>query len=159
MPPDAALAGACSAHESKLAMIRDFKTTDTDAVVAVWRKASEFAHPFLTETFLDAEAQALREVYLAHAKTQVIEIEGNVAGFIAMAGNAVAGLFIDPDHHRQGLGRALVDKVRAEHGQLTVEVFKHNAVGRPFYTGYGFEVIDSYVHEPSGQITIRMKLD
>jgi len=139
-------------------MIREFEVQDTDAVVAIWRKASELAHPFLTKEFLDKEAEALRTVYLAHAKTWVIEADARVAGFIAMAGSEVAGLFLDPHFHRRGLGKALVDKAVAENGSLTVEVFKKNVIGRRFYDGYGFRPVDEYFHEPSGQATLRMKL-
>ncbi|AKI02542.1 acetyltransferase [Hoeflea sp. IMCC20628] len=140
-------------------MIREFESRDTDAVVAIWRKASELAHPFLTGEFLDTEADALRNVYLAHAKTQVLEMDGRVVGFIAMAGNEVAGLFLDPAYHRRGLGKALVDKIASEEGTLTVDVFKHNAIGRRFYDGYGFQPVGEYVHEASGQVTLRMKLE
>jgi putative acetyltransferase len=139
-------------------MIREFETQDTDAVVDVWRKASELAHPFLTKQFLDTEADALRTVYLAHAKTLVVEIDTRVIGFIAMAGNEVAGLFLDPGFHGHGLGRALVDKVAAETGSLTVEVFEQNAIGRRFYERYGFRQVDVYTHATSGQVTLRMKL-
>lgn len=139
-------------------MIRSYELQDTDAVVDIWRRASELAHPFLTKDFLDTEAEALRTVYLAHAKTWVIEADAHVVGFVSMAGNEVAGLFLDPAYHRRGLGKALVDKVAADHGALTVEVFKQNVIGRDFYDGYGFLPVDEYVHEPSGQATLRMKL-
>lgn len=137
-------------------MIRKFKQQDTDAVVSIWRAASELAHPFLTPAFLDKEADALRNIYLKFAETSVTEVDGAVIGFIAMAGNEVAGLFLDPAYHGRGLGKALLDKAVAEKGDLTVEVFKKNIIGRHFYDAYGFCGTEEFVHEPSGQITIKM---
>ena len=50
----------------------------------------------------------------------------------------------------------MVDKAVAEKGPLTVEVFKNNVIGRRFYDSYGFQHVDEFVHEASGQDTIRM---
>lgn len=139
-------------------MIRKYKDQDTNAVISSWRIASELAHPFLETEFLDSEAIALRDVYLKYAETWVLEIDETVVGFIAMAENDVAGLFLDPQYHGQGLGKALMDKAVAEKGDLTVEVFKDNVIGRRFYERYGFVGSEEFTHEASGQVTIRMAL-
>lgn len=139
-------------------MIRQFREDDTDAVVTAWRLASERAHPFLSKAFLDREAEALRTVYLGVAETWVCEADGRVVGFIALIENEVAGLFLDPRHHRRGLGKAMLDKAVSVKGALKVEVFKQNTSGRQFYAAYGFRALDECVHEPSGQATVQMVL-
>ena len=137
-------------------MIRKYKSEDADAVVLMWRISSDLAHPFLTKEFLDKEADNIRNVHLAMAETWVTEINGNVVGFIALVGEEIGGLFLDPRYHGRGLGRALVDKAVAEKGALKVEVFKENVIGRRFYNSYGFRSTEEFFHEASGQMTLRM---
>lgn len=136
-------------------MIREFKKEDTETVIDVWRKASELAHPFLSTQFLDEQTQQMRDVYLVYAQTWVVEVDKKVVGFIAMTDNAIGGLFLAPDFHGQGLGRALVDKALHEKGALTVEVFKDNQIGRKFYTSYGFTGDEEFLHELTGQMVLK----
>ena len=138
-------------------MIRKYKNEDVDAVVSSWRVASELAHPFLTKEFLDQEADNVRDVYLIYAETWVTEINGSVAGFIALVDDEIGGLFLDPRYHGQGLGKAMVDKAVAEKDHLLkVEVFKENIIGRRFYETYGFRYAGEFLHEGSSQPTLRM---
>ncbi len=137
-------------------MIRRFVKEDTYAVVATWRSASALAHPFLTQAFIDREAENVRNVYLALAETWVTEIDGEVVGFIALIEDVVGGLFLDPAYHGKGYGRAMLDKAVAERGALQVEVFKENGSARRFYAAYGFQGSEEFTHELSGQRTIRM---
>ena len=139
-------------------MIRDFEPRDTETLVTIWRRASALAHPFLPPDFIEAEAENLRSVYLKFAHTWVIEVEGQVVGFAAVVDQALAGLFLDPAHHGRGFGRALVDRAVAETGPLTVEVFEHNALGRRFYTAYGFVGSDVTVHAPTGQQVLHLHM-
>lgn len=137
-------------------MIRKYEDEDIEAVVSSWRLSSELAHPFLTTAFLDQEDDNVRNVYLAFAETWVTEVNDQVVGFIALVENEIGGLFLDPTFHRQGLGKAMVDLAVAEKGALTVEVFKANTLGRRFYDGYGFKANEEFLHQASGQPTIRM---
>ena len=137
-------------------MIRKYKESDVDAVVASWRAASELAHPFLTKAFLDEEEGNVRNVYLKIAETWVTEVDGDVVGFIALVDDEIGGLFLDPDYHGRGLGKDMVDRAVAEKGAMTVEVFKLNSIGRRFYNAYGFEYTDEGLHDPTGQIIVRM---
>jgi putative acetyltransferase len=139
-------------------LIREYRSEDTDALVAIWRAASELAHPFLTDTFMEQEAINLRELYFPNAETWVIEDDGKPAGFVALVGDEIGGLFLDPSLHGRGLGKALVDHVVALKGPLRVEVFEKNTIGRRFYERYGFEEVSNYVHEPSGEMTLRLAL-
>ena len=137
-------------------MIRKYDKHDIEVVVSLWRSASEIAHSFLSKDFLDQEDDNMRNIYLAFAETWVTEVEGTVVGFIALIEDEIGGLFLDPDFHGQGLGRALVDKAVIQKGPLKVEVFKENIIGRRFYDAYGFRETEEFIHEASGQTTLRM---
>ena len=137
-------------------MIRKFAKEDTDAVVATWRSASALAHPFLSQDFIDREAENVRNVYLALAETWVTEVDGKVVGFVSLIEDLVGGLFLDPAYHGRGYGKAMLDKAVAEKGALQVEVFAENASARRFYEAYGFQAREEFVHELSGQASIRM---
>ena len=139
-------------------MIRDYKTNDTDVLIDIWEKANALAHPFLARDFVAFVKDAMRNMYLPNAETWVIEEHGTPIGFIAMMGNEIGGLFLDPDHHGQGHGRAMVDHAVGLKGPLRVEVFKDNQVGRPFYERYGFEFVEEYLHDQSGAITFRLSM-
>lgn len=142
-------------------MIREFISSDTDAVVDAWQRASNLAHPFLTPAFLAQEAHNVRHIYVVHAETWVAEMAGQVVGFIALIASEdvceVGGLFLDPAFHGQGIGKALMDKAVAEKGPLKVEVFQRNAIGRRFYAAYGFVASGEYFHEASGQMTLQLR--
>lgn len=139
-------------------MIREYTENDIDALIAIWEKANALAHPFLTTDFVAFVKDAMRNMYLPNAETWVLEEDGKPIGFIAMIGNEIGGLFLDPDHHGRGQGRAMVEHVVDLKGPLRVEVFKDNKVGRPFYERYGFEYVEEYLHEQSGAITVNMSM-
>jgi putative acetyltransferase len=83
---------------------------------------------------------------------------GRIAGFVALLGREVAGLFVDPGSRRRGIGRALVDHAQRLKGDLEVEVFKDNALGRSFYRKYGFIEACEEVHAETGFGVLRLKL-
>ncbi len=139
-------------------MIRDYKPVDASALVTIWLAASAVAHPFLSEEFISQEADNLRDAYLCNTRTWVIEHEGASAGFIALMGNEIGGLFLGPRFHGKGMGKALLEHARSLVSPLEVEVFANNKVGRPFYERQGFVEMRRYLHDETGQDVIRMIL-
>ena len=137
--------------------IRHYVESDLDAVLSSWEIATRLAHPFMTDAFIARERLNVAEVYMPNTDTWVIEVEGSVAGFIALMGNEVGALFLQPKYHGRGAGKALMDKAQELHGDLEVEVFKQNSIGRKFYSQYGFEYLEEKLHEPTGQQVLRLK--
>ncbi|MBL4785939.1 MAG: GNAT family N-acetyltransferase [Cohaesibacteraceae bacterium] len=139
-------------------MIRNYQPTDIDCVVSVWRKASELAHPFLTREFLDTEADAVRNIYPQYAEIRVTLVDNQVVGFIAMLEDEIGGLFLDPQYHGIGLGRAMIKDAVSQRATINVEVFEKNAIGRRFYEKCGFIFEKEAFHEASNQPTLRLSL-
>ena len=137
--------------------IRQYKESDLDSVLNSWEVATRLAHEFMTNDFIAQERKNVAEVYLPNTDTWVAEIDGEVKGFIALMGNEVGAIFLQPDCHGKGIGKALMDKARELHGNLEVEVFKRNVIGRNFYSKYGFEHLEEKFHEPTGQEVLRLK--
>ncbi|WP_372423175.1 GNAT family N-acetyltransferase [Salinarimonas chemoclinalis] len=111
---------------------------DADACLAVWRDASRAGHPFLGENALAADAVLVRDVYLPKAEIAVAEEDGRVVGFVALLGDIVGGLFVDPAWHGRGIGRALVLHAAERKGGLAVDVYEANTGARAFYRRLGF---------------------
>ncbi len=137
-------------------MIRKYKDSDVDAVVSVWRTASDLAHPFLSKAFQDKEQENVRNIYPQFAEIWVKEIDDSVVGFVALIENEVGAIFLDPTRHGQGIGREMMDHAIRQKGDVTLDVFKENTIGRRFYDRYGFKAMKEYLHEDSGQMTITM---
>ncbi len=139
-------------------MIREYKTEDTEALISIWENAEAPAHPFLSSKVRDQVRRDMRSLYLPNAEIWVLEDDGVPVGFIAMIDKEIGGLFLDPSQQGKGLGRAMVDHVVAIKGPLTVEVFKDNKIGLPFYERYGFAVTGEGMFEASGDETFRMAM-
>lgn len=139
-------------------MIRKYQPEDRDEVLSVWAAATALAHPFLSESFLKQEREDIRNVHLLKADTWVWEADGRVVGFISLLGTEVGAVFVDPRFQRSGIGWVLMNHARALRGELEVEVFRDNTVGRRFYAKYGFEPMLQRVHEPTGLQVVRLRL-
>lgn len=137
-------------------MIRPFTTDDKDAVMAIWRATSAYAHPFLSAEFTEMAHDMIRDQFLDMAETWIIADNGKPVGFIALIGQEIGGLFLLPDLHGRGFGRALVDHAVTRKGTLELDVFSENAVGRRFYDSYGFASGAERLDEMSGHKVIRM---
>lgn len=138
-------------------LIRQYLETDLDGVLSSWESASKIAHPFLKEEFLDTERYNIPNVYLPNTDTWVAEVDGIAVGFIALMGNEVGAIFLDPKFHGIGIGKSLMDKAQELHETLEVEVFKANSIGRKFYDRYGFQFLAESIHEPTKQEVLRLK--
>jgi putative acetyltransferase len=139
-------------------MIRKYQSADREEVLNIWDGASALAHPFLSQEFLELERYNIPNVYLPKAETWVWETDGHVVGFISLLGNEVGAIFVDPEFHRSGIGRALMDRARALRGELEVEVFERNLLGRAFYAKLGFEFMHKKVHDQTGCELMRLRL-
>jgi len=137
-------------------MIRKYEEKDLEAEIEVWFKASSLAHPFLSEAFMEGEKDNIRNVYSKVAETWVAEIDGSLVGFISLIGNEVGALFVDPEFHGKKIGKALMDFAVAQRGNLFLDVFKRNTIGRRFYARYGFAPEYEHVFEQTGDAIIRL---
>ncbi len=138
-------------------IVREYQAEDLDAVLSSWENATRLAHPFMTDEFLDQERDNIPNLYLPNAETWVIEQAGQVIGFIALLGNEVGAIFVQPEFHGTGAGKALMDKAHALRGDLEVEVFEANRIGRHFYQRYGFTPLSESIHEPTGNPLVRLQ--
>lgn len=139
-------------------MIRKYQPADCEDLLNLWARASALGHPFLSQEFLELERHNIPNVYLPNAETWIWETDGHVVGFISLLGNEVGGIFVDPGFHRSGIGRALIDRAQALRGELEVEVFERNLLGRAFYAKLGFELMCQKVHNQTGLKVLRLRL-
>ena len=137
-------------------VIRNYQERDLKDLLIAWERASRIAHSFMPEAFFDEERYNIPHLYLPNADTWVGVVDDKVVGFIALIENEVGGLFVDPSYHGIGIGRALMDKAQELHGDLEVDVFKENSIGRRFYDRYGFKFLNQKIWEDTGDIIFRL---
>ncbi|MGB3492649.1 MAG: GNAT family N-acetyltransferase [Elainellaceae cyanobacterium] len=138
--------------------IREYRADDLGGIMSSWEHANELAHSFLPKEFVDQVRNDIPNLYLPNAETWVADYDGTILGFIALIGNEIGAIFVEPESHGTGIGRALVDKAQELRGDLEVEVFELKAIGRKFYSKYGFKLMSESIHEDTGNKVLRLKL-
>jgi putative acetyltransferase len=137
--------------------IRQYQASDLKNLMVAWENANALAHPFLQEDFVAQVRKDIPALYLPNADTWVAKVENHIVGFIALIGNEVGAIFLQPEHHGKRIGKMMMDKAQELHGSLELEVFKKNTIGRKFYSEYGFELLEEKIHEPTGEPVLRLK--
>jgi putative acetyltransferase len=140
-------------------VIRAYRPADLEAMLRVWYEASIIAHDFLPAEFFEAERERIPSLYVPIAETWVAEVQDQLVGFIALLGENVGGLFVDPAHQGRGIGRRLLDHARdLRRGHLTVEVFAANPRALAFYERYGFVLRSRHIDDETEQPVLRLRL-
>ena len=127
-----------------MSQIRPARATDSDVLLALWERSVRATHDFLSEADIVAlrpdVAQALDDEWL---ELWVLADGDDVPiGFMGLAGDDIAALFLGPAQRGRGGGRRLVAHAQGlRGGELTVDVNEQNPAARGFYEALGFVVV------------------
>jgi ribosomal protein S18 acetylase RimI-like enzyme len=133
-------------------LIRPYQSGDFKIATVLWRRAREQALPEFQRikghTFEEDQAY-FWDVILTHNDVWVAEVDGEVTAFLAIAGDFIDQLYVDPAYQRKGLGTALLEHARAlspEH--LWLFTLQINTNARTFYEKNGFYIARLGVSPP-----------
>ena len=106
--------------------------------------------------FIWKPATAVKSAARLVCPTALSRTLGGIVGFMAMIGEHVDQLYVDPSHQRSGIGSALLgEALKAAPGRTTLDVFEQNTPARAFYEKHGFEARDRWMNEEEGAIDLR----
>ena len=97
-------------------IIRPYRPEDFGPVNHVWRRARPTAFPeFQARKGHTSEEDRcyFRNVILVETSILVAEVDGCVIGFMAMTGDVIAHLYVDPDNQRRGIGTSLIASAKS----------------------------------------------
>src|SRR5207245_1542411 len=79
--------------------------------------------------------------FLPANETWVVEVGGEVAGYVAFTAEWLNHLFVHPDHQGRGIGPVLLARVMADGRPKQLWTFQKNARARRFYEQRGFTAV------------------
>jgi GNAT superfamily N-acetyltransferase len=121
--------------------IRVAKPEEREALEDLQRRASLALPEYREQLQAHPDAIHLPPAQVANGQVLVAELGGRVAGFAALVGGELDGLFVEPKLWRRRVGEALVDaathEARRKGLALTVVA---NPTAREFYERCGFSL-------------------
>jgi putative acetyltransferase len=138
-------------------MIRYYRATDIDQILAIWLSASIEAHDFIESTFWKLKISEMRDVYIPASETFVYEAEGEIVGFYSLYGNNLAAIFVTPGSQSKGVGSVLLDDAKHRRESLQLTVYKENTPSIKFYEKNGFTLLGEQIDEHTGHPELIME--
>ena len=121
-----------------------------DSLLAIWLEGNLQAHSFIPKNYWLDNQVAVREG-LAQARIFVKETDGKAVGFLGLVEEAIAGLFVKEQFQKQGIGEALIQRVKDEKKILTLTVYENNQAALLFYERQGFRRVRSQIDPETQQ--------
>lgn len=105
-----------------------------------WRASTELPK-YREQLVANPDAIHLPPAQIANGQVIVAELDGDIAGFAAVVGGELDGLFVEPDLWGGGIGKALINAAghQARQKGLTLTVIAAPEARR-FYESCGFSV-------------------
>ena len=135
--------------------IRPYAEGDWEAVSSIHDAArlDELRGSVGVEAFLTL-AQTAEGEGLFDGQLWVAEVDGVVAGFVALDDDEVTWLYVDPRRYRQGVGRALLRHALAAAGtRVQVTVLDGNPAALGLYLSEGFGITETRTGSLAGNET------
>ncbi|MDI5890756.1 GNAT family N-acetyltransferase [Halomonas rhizosphaerae] len=132
-------------------MIRPATREEFPQLVDIWLRASQQAHPFISEACWKARADDMALRRLPACEVQVLEAGRRVIGFCAMHGDHLEALFVDPEVQSFGHGSGLMAHAMEGHQCITLWVYSRNVRAVSFYRRLGFSIVDEREDPETGE--------
>jgi putative acetyltransferase len=123
-------------------MIRRATLADADAAAAMFTAA--FASMgFVPKRHTADEDRAFVRGLIAEKETWIAEGRGGILGLACWHGGWLEQLYVDPAHHNEGVGTALLQKIMRAHPQgFQLWTFQANTGARRFYERHGLALAE-----------------
>lgn len=136
-------------------MIRKFENDDLGAVVRLWLKTNKESHPFIDDSYWESHLEDVKVAFMI--AELYVYVDDDILGFIGMEDHYLAGIFIDSKAQSQGIGKALLDHVKALKSNIILKVYKDNTRAYNFYIKQGFKELETGIDEEVDAIEITMQ--
>jgi ribosomal protein S18 acetylase RimI-like enzyme len=125
--------------------IRRMAPSELEPVVRLWRRSREYAQPELEARMghsADDDLRFFRDTVVRDHELWVAVAGGALLGLLAIAGDRVGHLYVEPAAQGRGVGTALLAHARALSPD-GLRLFTHvrNARARAFYERRGFRAV------------------
>jgi GNAT superfamily N-acetyltransferase len=122
--------------------IREYRPGDFDAVTILWRVSREKSLPEFQQTkghFFYEDRDYFHDHVLKDDRVWLVELAHRPVAFMAMRGDFIDHLYVDPDSQNRGIGKALLDHARQlSPDHLWLYTLQINVKARAFYENNGF---------------------
>ena len=132
-------------------MIRKFEKNDINDVMRIWEKENIKAHKFISKEYWENNYNYVKEI-LPNAEIYVYIFKENIVGFIGINENYIEGIFVDTNNQCNGIGTALLNKVKENKSNLTLSVYKKNINAINFYKKNGFAITSENIEENTNEV-------
>lgn len=136
-------------------MIRVLEEKDVDTVAKIWLETNIKTHDFIASNYWKEHYEIIKDMFL-QAEVYVYEIEKEIMGFIGLDKEYIEGIFVLDQYQKRGIGKALLNHVKARKEHLSLNVYHKNLNAILFYQREGFCVQYEDVDENTGEKEYRM---
>lgn len=136
-------------------MIRVLEEKDVDTVAKIWLETNIKTHDFIASNYWKEYYEIIKDMFL-QAEVYVYEIEKEIMGFIGLDKEYIEGIFVLDQYQKRGIGKALLNHVKAKKEHLSLNVYQKNLNAIFFYQREGFCVQYEDVDENTGEKEYRM---
>ncbi len=136
-------------------MIRKFNKNDINTVMEIWKNENIKAHKFIPKEYWESNYNFVKEAIL-NAEIYVYTIKEKIVGFVGLDNNYIEGIFVDTNNQENGIGTALLNKVKESRDRLELSVYKKNTNAISFYKKNGFVIESENIDNDTKEIEYTM---
>lgn len=119
-------------------MIRKMKDSELEKVSQIWLDSNLEAHNFIDKNFWLDNYPMVKEQF---KRAEIyVDAESEVKGFVGLQDDYIAGIFVEKSYRNQGIGKKLINFLKKNHQELSLDVYDKNIRAKQFYEKNGFEV-------------------
>lgn len=135
-------------------MIRKMKDLELEKVSQIWLDSNLEAHDFIDKNFWLDNYPMVKEQF----KTAEIYVdaESEIKGFVGLQSDYIAGIFVEKSYRNQGIGKKLINFLKKNHQELSLDVYDKNIRAKQFYERNGFEVSIQSIERETGEKETRL---
>jgi putative acetyltransferase len=112
-------------------------------------------HDFINKSYWQENYEMVKEI-LPHSTIFIYEDNNIIQGFIGLMDNYIAGIFINANSQSKGIGKALLDYVKVNRYELSLQVYKKNIRAIKFYLRENFVVSKEQMDDTTGELEFVM---
>lgn len=136
-------------------MIRVLEEKDVDTVAKIWLETNIKTHDFIASNYWKEHYEIIKDMFL-QAEVYVYEIEKEIMGFIGLDKEYIEGIFVLDQYQKRGIGKALLNHVKAKKEHLSLNVYQKNLNAIQFYQREDFCIQYEDVDKNTGEKEYRM---